>query len=507
MGGQSSAGVIRLSSPLSAARLEMACALIGAVVVLLFGLDPRTAVGLATLAITFVLLLIRLEAVVYAIVAATVLLVDGWLGARPADDLPFRMGIGHLYLMEIPVLLLFLGYVYEWKSTIKEKRSERLFVRTPIDLPLKGWLVAFPIFAVYGLLLGHPLQDAVGYHEWRCLFIAILFYFLVTTLFRGYSGLRRLWSWFFLLTTVKAFYSLVLALSGADPPLPLIFGQGPIGEGPENTLYLFVALPALAILLFRVEKNPIWRAALLFGALTMLADIALSQKRDPQLAVFIGLAVLAWRLPRREKIRWATRIACVALLIAVGGFVKNLSTSTSGIGASLSRYTDVADFIESPSSSGEAGGTFGFHVFDMIDGWEKIKERPILGQGFGGQTERNLTLLPFAWGGEIETGIIHNQYLTLWLKMGIAGPILFVWLVGLFLYLCYRAVPGPPMTIGSAIVLGFAAALCAEMAMEVWTTGWIANTKTPFVVFLALALSVGFLDIEKSRPANYSGSE
>ena len=502
MSGQGSAGAITLSGPSAVARSVLICALLGALVVLLFGLDPRTAVGLETLAITFVLLLIRLEAVVYAIVAATVLLVDGWLGARPADDLPFRMGLGHLYLMEIPVFLLFVAYLYRWRRATNKGRSEHFFIPTPLDLPLKAWLIAFPIFAAYGLWLGHPLQDAVGYNEWRCLFIAILFYFLVTSLFRNYSELRTLWTWFFVLTTAKAFYSLLLAVSGADPPLPLVFGQGPVGEGPENMLYLFVALPALAILLFHVEKNPKWRAAFLLGALTMLADIALSQKRDPQLGVLIGLAVLGWHLPRREKIQWATRIACVALLIGIGGFVRNLSSSNSGLGASLSRYTDVADFIESPSSSPELGGTFGFHVFDIIDGWEKIKERPIFGQGFGGQTERNLTLLPIAWGGDIETGIIHNQYLTLWLKMGIAGPILFVWLVGLFLYLSRRAVPGAPRTMGLAVVLGFAAAMCAEMAMEVWTTGWIANTKTPFVVFLALSLSVGFLGIEKDRQAN-----
>jgi hypothetical protein len=493
MSGQNSAGAILLTRPLSGALLVLTCALTGGTVVLIFALDPRTGVGLFALVLTLFLLLIRLQTVIYAIVAASVVLVDGWLMTRSVEDVPFRLGLGRLYLMEIPILLLFLGYLYRRRSAKKERTSERIFVSTPLDLPLKAWLVAFPVFAMYGLLLGHPLQDAVGYNEWRCLFIAILFYFLVTSLFREYTDLRKLWACFFLLTTAKAFYSLVLAITRIDPPLPLVFGQGPVGEGPENVVYLFAALPALAILLFHLEKEFKCRAVLLFGALTMIADIALSEKREPQLAVFIGLAVLVWHLPRREKIFWGLRIACLALLIGFSGFLTNLGSSNSGIGASLSRYTELMEFVQTPAET-SAENTFGFHVFDIIDGWEKVKERPILGQGFGGQTERNLTLLPMAWGGEIGTGIIHNQYLTFWLKMGIAGPVLFLWLVGRFLYLCHRSVRGAPETYGNAVALGFCAAMWAELAMEFWTTGWIANTKTPIIVFLALAIAVGFLD-------------
>jgi O-antigen ligase len=473
--------------------LALTCAAIGGIVVLTLGMDPRTGVGILVLGISLTLVVIRLKLVVYAIVAATVILVDGWLITRSVEDVPFRLGLGRLYLLEIPIFVLCLAYVVRHWTTRNRAGFQGMFVPTALNLCLYAWLIAFPIFAIYGLLLGHPLQDAIGYYEWRCLLIAILFYFFVTSLFQSYKDLHKLWTWFFLLATLKSFYSLTLAITKIDPPLPLVFGQGPVGEGPESTVYLFAALPALAILLFRVENDAKWKVCLLFGALVMIADLALSQKRDPQLAFLIGLAVLAWHLPRREKIRWGIRVACLAIVITISGVFANLGSTNSGIGASLSRYGEIIDFIQAPGENIAAGDTFLFHIFDIIDGWEKIKERPLFGQGFGGQTERNLTLLPGTGGADIGTGMIHNQYLTFWLKMGIAGPILMLWLMGGFLLFCRRKLRYTDPSFATATVIGICAAVWSDAAMEMSGAQWTGNTKTPIVMFLGMALAIGFL--------------
>ena len=218
-----------------------------------------------------------------------------------------------------------------------------------------------------------------------------------------------------------------------------------------------------------------------------------SEKREPQLGFLIGLAVLGWHLPRREKLRWGIRIASFGLLIMIAGVVTNWDASDSGIGASLSRYNEIIEFVQAPGEQSSSGDTFAFHLFDIIDGWEKIKERPLLGQGFGGQTERNLTLLPFAWGGDIEPGMIHNQYLTFWLKMGIFGPVLMLWLVIRFLLRASQISSFRAHTFASATVLGIYAAIWADVAMEIWGSQWIGNSKTPVIIFLSMAIAVGFL--------------
>jgi O-antigen ligase len=389
--------------------------------------------------------------------------------------------------------LLLFAYLVRRRNSGKENSSEGVFVSTPLGLPLGALLVALPVFALYGLLLGHPLQYAVGYYEWRCIFIAILFYFLVTSIFQEYRDLRKLWRWFFLIASAKALYSLVLVITNISPPLPLVFGQGPVDEGPEIIMYLFAALQAGAILAFHAEKNREWRAILLAGALIMVADVALSQKRTPQLGFLIGLAVLGWYLPRREKTRWVLGAALLALLIASSGVLASRGSTDSGIAASFSRYNEVMEFVHAPGVSTSGGGTFPFHVFDLIDGWEKIKEAPLLGQGFGGQSERNLSLALLHEGRDFTTGFIHNQYLTFWLKMGVTGPILMVWLLGGFLLHCSRKMKRISKTFASATVIGIYAAICADIAMEFWGASWIGNTKTPIVVFLSMALAIGFL--------------
>jgi O-antigen ligase len=153
------------------------------------------------------------------------------------------------------------------------------------------------------------------------------------------------------------------------------------------------------------------------------------------------------------------------------------------------------EFVSSRGETVAAGDTFAFHIFDIVDGWETIRRRPLLGYGFGGQTERNLTLLSMAGGEEVGTGMVHNQYLTFWLKMGLAGPLVFLWLLGSFFLYCRRKLQRETRTIAAAVALGICAAVWADVAMEFWTTGWIGNTKTPLVVFLNLALAIGFLNL------------
>jgi O-antigen ligase len=475
------------------------------VVIVMFGVDPRVGAGFLAALLSVLVLIVRVEWLAYAVVAATVIFVDGWAPTRSSDDVPFRLGIGRMYLMEFPIYLLFLAYLLRSLLGRERRTGEGLFANTPLDWPLRGWLIVFPVFAVYGVFLGHPAQDALGYFEWRCLLIAILFYFLVTSLFRNSADLEHLWQWFFLLVTAKALYSLLLFVTQIAPRWPLVFGQGPVGEGPENVMYLFAALPAISILIFHAEERFWRRAALLFGAFVLVANIAVSEKRAPQVGLLIGLGVLGWRLPRREKIRWGLRLAGAAALALVSSAVVQSGSNKFGLEASTSRYSEIVEFVRSPGENVTAGDTLAFHVFDIFDAWETIQQRPLLGYGFGGQTERNLSLLPMTGGNEVGTGLVHNQYLTFWLKMGIAGPLLFLWLLGSFFLYCRRRLQQEPRTIAASVAAGICAAVWADVAMEFWGAQWISNTKNPLVIFLNLALAVGFLNLLKRDEVSTPG--
>jgi O-antigen ligase len=281
-----------------------------------------------------------------------------------------------------------------------------------------------------------------------------------------------------------------------------VFGQGPIGEGPENVMHLFAGLSALSILLFGTVKEEGKRALLILGSCVVVANILVSQKRDPQVGLLIGIAVIAWRLPSKQKLQWALRAVGVLLLILAIGAFRQPASSGAGFADSISRYYEVVNFIEAPSIQVDPGDTILFHLFDIADGWERVKQKPLLGFGFGGQTERNLTQLSEAGGEYVGTGIIHNQYLTFWLKMGIAGPILFFWLLISFLTFCGKAIKNTPLSTPVALGIGIYASLWADIAMEFWAAGWVGNTKTPIIIFLSFALAVGLLGRNVSQFPN-----
>jgi O-antigen ligase len=113
-----------------------------------------------------------------------------------------------------------------------------------------------------------------------------------------------------------------------------------------------------------------------------------------------------------------------------------------------------------------------------------------LGTGFGGQFERNYTLLSFTGGESVEPGIVHNQFLTFWLKMGFIGLAAYIWVFISFFRFARRVIPVIPRSWGEAVSLGLYAALWGDLFMELWGPSWVGNTKFPIVVFSSLAFAV-----------------
>src|SRR5271157_1854802 len=133
MNSPGSSGEMVLEKPLPGVLATLAFILMSGVFIVVFALDPRLGIGLLTLIVSVVLLLIRLESVVYAVVAVAVVFVDGWLMTRSPDDVPFRLGIGRLYLLEIPIYLLFLAYLYRQWARKRGTGLAGIFVSTPLD--------------------------------------------------------------------------------------------------------------------------------------------------------------------------------------------------------------------------------------------------------------------------------------------------------------------------------------------------------------------------------------
>ncbi len=457
----------------------------------LAGLDWRTGLTFALVCMYFGFLTVHLELGIYIIVAAAVIFVDGWAPNRDPEDVVFRLSFGRVYIMEIAVFGLLLIYALKRSLGWSSVSQRALFSRTPLDMPLMVFAALLPVFAIYGLVLGNAVQEALGYMEWRSLFMAIVFYFLVTTIITTRKKALQLFWWFLAMDTVIGLYSLALYALRSDGPVPLVLGTGPVGEGPMNYTFMFAALGAISWLLYCKEYDPWKRILLLLAAAVPVVNILMSEKRTPQIGLVVGLVVLTWKIPFWKRLKWGAAGAGVALVILLSVSVLGMRPQRTGFEGSASRYTEVLDLVENSNISTTPDDTLGFHIFDLVDSFNSIRLRPILGYGFGGQFQRELTSL--VGGADIQPGIVHDQYLHFCVKMGLVGLVAFLWVLFRFLSFSYKAISRTPVLEHEAISLGLFSAICGDMALEVWGPCWVGNTKMPIVFLLSFALVVCLL--------------
>lgn len=470
----------------------LAISIVMLIMVGLAGLDWRTGLTFALVCLYFAFVTVHLESGIYIILAAAVIFIDGWAPERSYEDVVFHLGLGRLYIMETAMYGLLLIYALKRILGWSPVSQKALFSWTPLNRPIIAFATLLPIFAFYGLLRGNPLQDAIGYIEWRCLFLAIVFYFLFVSLADTRAKAMRYFWWFMVLVTVKASYSLFIYFLGIRGPFPDVFGSGPVDEGLENYMFVFAALAAISLLLFAREMSKGKRALVWLTVAVTVINILVSEKRNPQLGLVVGLIVLASRLKFKQilKAGLATALAVLAFLVCIS--VLGKEKEAQAIGASPSRYDEVVQFVQDPQPQQllNLNGTLAFHVLDFVDGWNTVKQRPILGYGFGGQLDREFTLLPNVGGEYVTLGMVHDQYLTFWLKMGLVGLTAYLWLLFSLFRFGSRSIPGISSPLEKAVALGFYSAFWGDLAMESWGPSWMGNTKFPLIIFLSMGLMI-----------------
>jgi hypothetical protein len=450
----------------------------------------------------------------YVIVAFAGLFIDGWAPTRAPEDVVFRLGIGRIYIMEFAVYSLLVLYLVKRTFGKRLASGSPLFVPTPLDAPLKVFAVLIPISAVYGLARGNAFRDAVGYFEWRSLLLAIVFYFLVTTIIQTPEKALQLFKWFFGMAVLKAAYFLIVYLSQAKYPLPHVFGAGPVDEGPENLIFLFAVLPAISYLSFQFKKDRNTPIVAVVAVIVLYVNLLLSAKRAIQSGFVIGLLFLFWSLPRGQRLKLAARPAAVLLAVTLFFIAFGSKRASGGIERSGARYKEVfaafqnpqevlpqkdrgATQKESPSAASQnrkkvrtTGDTLAFHLLDVWDAWNVIRQRPLLGYGFGSKYHRQLTLLPGVGGqgAGLDPGIMHDQYLHIWWKMGLVGLGVYLWLLFRIFQLGFRAADRLPSTASHAIALGLYSALLGDAGIQVWGADWFSITTASLTIFMSLAL-------------------
>ncbi|MBM3205133.1 hypothetical protein FJZ48_04130 [Candidatus Uhrbacteria bacterium] len=159
----------------------------------------------------------------------------------------------------------------------------------------------------------------------------------------------------------------------------------------------------------RTNKGLVWFGSLL-GATTF---ISLSRS----LWLGLGAAILL-------LVAWSRRLVPV-ILVGVGSFIIVFALT---ILPPESDPRAMIDMVHARSSSAEPAALSRWQLLPIL--WEKIKERPIVGSGFGATVSYKSFDPRFAsTGGQVTTYAFEWGWMDLWIKFGIAGIVTMLWLL------------------------------------------------------------------------------
>lgn len=291
--------------------------------------------------------------------------------------------------------------------------------RTSADALVAAFLAATVISGVVGAARGNPADEILRNLRFP-LYYAAFFVVLqgvdrrdVTRLFAPLLALLG--------AIVSAEY--ILDFLGA---IDLSTGHDFVRIGRREGIVLPVSMLLLANQFVHDPRR--WGRALLLGLFLFTGiGFALTMGRGMWAAFGVGLVVAAWLWhtgqPRAQRRAWKGIALGVGLLatlaVSVLAFQRVTGASISAHAVERSRsYVDLTRDVQNVA-----------RLFNYASAWERIVEHPLLGAGQGAQV-RSYSFDPDANRFEAWTAwTLDSLYLTLWLKMGVAGLVLFPWLL------------------------------------------------------------------------------
>jgi O-antigen ligase len=182
-------------------------------------------------------------------------------------------------------------------------------------------------------------------------------------------------------------------------------------------LIFVVAIFSIAYLLWGRGRRSLAVAAL---AGTSLLAVALSLNRNMLIGAALGFGLVAFIMPRGYRVL-STAAAVVSLgVLLFAAFGSSLGETGGGLNAFATRFASVGDYQYLKRT------TLDDRFYENHNAIATLRTHPILGIGWGASYGAKLTRLQDGLVVEIDRGFIHQQYLWLWLRTGLAGLLAFL---------------------------------------------------------------------------------
>lgn len=354
--------------------------------------------------------------------------------------------------------------------------------RTRLDRPVLSLLVLILFSTVLGAFYGHPMSQILRDVRYPLYFGL---FFVVT----GFFDLRKSQTFLHVVITIAAvvgleylfeFFSMVnLSISGSFFRVSRL----------EGVLLPIGVLSIAAFLLFepRVHRRVFCFMALLPTGLALVLTVG----RGMWVALSVGLGVLGWLVwqdfDARQQRRNRLFIVMVIPMVLVGiTYLFQMQTRTSVGATAVLRVTRVAGDYEQDHSIAGRLIAYGLAL-------EKIRLHPLLGNGHG-VTIRLLApdLIPPTF---VTIGGVDSVYLTVAMRMGAVGVVVFLWVFCSGIWRAYRLFQAATEESTRLFCAVFIAVYCALLVFGIGDATLFAN-RLIFIHATFLGI-LGRLDAEQ----------
>jgi len=206
--------------------------------------------------------------------------------------------------------------------------------------------------------------------------------------------------------------------------------------------YIVILLPiAFARLLSCSDKTK----SILYGIIFFLISLGffLSNTRACYIGLFFGLLLFLFFI---IKLKITKRAFLLILIFFIPGVYYNLKPETSAVSRFLKTFTGknsaqkVSEIAYQATSHGFESSA-GVRLWIWRDVLNIIKKYPIFGVGLDGLGNVYLkyrSMGVFRLEGDAKADSAHNEFLDIAVTRGIPGLIIYLWLIGSFLWLCIK---------------------------------------------------------------------
>lgn len=388
------------------------------------------------------------------------------------------------------------------------KKEEFKIISNPLNIPV----FSFIIICVLSLIWSN--NPFVSLKELPLFLAGPLLYFVIVNNIYNEQQINRIIGAVIITGTLFGIYG-ILQYNGIDFSFWIgNYGRGKVfglfGNAGYFAEYLILPLP-ITISLFLVSKNKMIKGLLLVGILTMATTIALTFTRTPYLSLVISFIfmLLLFVISQGERLFKENKklfiIISLAIIIIIALIVvPNPLNKPGTIISKIKERTSVTQLTQSYSIKRRIA-TWKFTVL-------MIKDRPLLGSGIGSFKYNSLryqakffdqgdnrALYPYGIADKT-----HNEYLQLWVELGIIGLIIFIWLIFAYFNYGLKILKREKDRYKQGVIIGLMGSVMAFLIDSIF---WfpLHHSFTSFLFWLCLGLLV-VMDLKEDKAVYKSKS-